>query len=434
MGIHKDDAKFEYYMSSSNDPHLLEAARRDNLDRVVLARGSKTEIYSQEYFYLSKFDAMNNPKFFNKNNGGGAGLDKNYRPDPIHEERVTKWVTENVWVDENKELLRKRKKIDSEPLRKLAKEIKDSIVIWKADGKGKHNVEEMPIQQIYILPRIQARAIKIIQDKLDEMTLAFRNIGLARKNITPVIVIIKDNNPIYLIDGNHRVEAAHRAGWNTFPVIKIDDSIFEDDEYNRNYFGNLMNHVAVERTGNNSDDLIMRLKELHDKYPEYDIDSNDFKEIAKDELGYKNVNEDGLWKNADVVRRCDKLATMNREQSARSQSNKNFHDYKKPRTLRLWALSEHFNYCPVIVQSLQGINNGGVGGVISYAVQNYINKGVNEANLIIHFPSLNDYISGEAAESVKKLRKTLEVGVKSKINIFFADPFEEQIVTNLPGL
>jgi hypothetical protein len=434
IGVHKDDHKFENYKSSSKNPYLKEAFNQGEIERVILARGTKKEICSQEYFYLNKFDAIKNPKFFNGNQGGGEGLDKTYRPTSTHEERVTKWVTDNVWVDQESNLLEPENILADLEMRKLAGEIENSINAWKNGSIGKYAVEEMSVHKLYVLPRIQARAVLLDQKKVNEITEAFRNFFQARKHLTPIIVLVKDNEPCALNDGNHRIEAAHRAGWDTYPVIKIDDSVFKDSEFMRTLFGNMMNHVEGERKGNNLDDLTERLKQLKLLYPEYDYDSCPFKEIAKARLGGKNTKDFGLWKNADVVRKCDQLAEITRENVARSQYSQHFLDYSKERIISIWERSEHYNEYKVIVQTPEGINTGGVGGAISYAVETLKNQGVNEANLIIHIKSLSKYTSGEAAKTIDKLYDVLKHGVNSKINVFFVDPHEEKIVTKFPGL
>lgn len=433
IGVHKGDVSLDNYITSSTNPHLKEAIVQDKIDRVILARGDKEEMYNQEYYFLSKYDAVNNPKFFNKSNGGGPGVKKTYRPEKKHEKNVVKWVDNNEWVDANALFLSTNKKTESKAMIALWKQLKDSIENWKDGGTKEYPVEEVSVHTLYVVDHNQARAVKLDQQKLSDLVTAFRNPGYARKNITPVIVMVKDGKIVLLLDGNHRVNAASIADWDTYPVIKVDHSIFKDSAYNFNFFGNLMNHVEADRKGNNLDDLIMRLRELHAHYPRYRIESDMFKEIAKEELGGKNTRDGGMWKNADVVRKCDELAKADREALAREQSKKNFIDYTSSRLSTVWYQSKHFNEHPTIFQSLDGINNGGIGGAVAYAAQNYAENGVNEANIVIHFKSLSGYLT-DAPAAIAKLRQTLEFGVKSKINIYFADPFKEQIVTKLNGL
>lgn len=426
IGVHHGDIFEHNYYSSSRNPHLTEAINKDMIERVILATGTKSDMYNMEYFFLSKYDAVNNPKFYNKSNGGGPGVVRTFKPKSALDKKISKWVEKSVWEQ-------KTSKSDAKELVKLWKLVKEAIDGWKTGGTKEYPVEEVSVHTLYLIDHNQARAVKIDQKKLVDLTEAFRNPGIARKNITPVIVAVKDGKIVALVDGNHRVNAAHLADWDTYPVIKVDYELFKDKPFNVNYFGNLMNHVEAERKGNNLDDLIMRIRELHKEYPRYAINSDMFKAIAKDVLGGKNTRDAGLWKNVDVTRKCDDLAKIDKELLAREQSKKNFIEYTTSRLSTLWYQSKQFNDHPVIFQTLDGVNNGGIGGAIAYAAQNYVENGVNEANIIIHFKSLSGFLN-DAPAVLAKLRQTLEFGVKGKINIFFADPFKEQIVKKLNGL
>lgn len=428
IGVHGGDVSIDNYITSSTNRFLKEAINQDKIDRVILARGDKEEMYNQEYYFLSLFDAKNNKRFYNKSNGGGPGVKKTYRPFRTHTERITAWVEDNVWVDDSAVVV----ETDKAELVVVWEKLQESIANWKTGGTKEYPVEEVSVHTLFIADHNQARAMKLNQQKLNDMTAAFRNPGFARKNITPVIAVTKDGKIVLLADGNHRVNAASRADWDTFPTIKVDHSVFKGSDYNLNLFGNLMNHVEAERTGNNLDDLIMRLRELHAIYNRYTIDSDLFKDIAKEELGGKGTKKGGMWRNVDVVRKCDDLAKLDKEQLARTQANKNFIDYTSATISRYWHMSKHFNGQPTIYQSLDGVNNGGIGGAIAYAVQNFIDNGVNEANIVIHFKTLSGFLNDKDSV-LQKLKHTLDHGVKSKINIFFADPFKHDIVT-LDGL
>lgn len=429
IGVHNGDILESDYNTSSTNPHLIEAIKNNNVTFVTFSTGSKEEMYNNEYFFLSKYDARNNKKFFNRSNGGGPGIEKTFKPSEAFQKKIDKWVTTGEW----KEKAKSKRAKERQRIIALWNNVQEAIDNWKDGGTDKFPVEEVSVHTLYVCEHSQARAVKIIQKKLTNLVAAFRNYGRARKFITPIIVIVKDGKIVLLIDGNHRINAAHIADWDTYPVIKIDASEFNDDRYLIRYFGRLANHVEVERTGNDIDTLIMGLRELHAKFPKYKIDSEAFKEIARGEYGGLNTKQGGLYKNSDVNNRCDKLAELDRENLAREQSAKNFIDYTGSRLSTLWHYSKHFNENPIVFQSLDGISNSGFGAAIKYAVQNYIDGGPNEANLLIHFKSLSAYLS-DAAEVLAELRQTLELGSKSKINIFFADPFKEQIVTNLNGL
>lgn len=428
MGVHEGNIIETSYETSTTNPHLREAIKNDEVKFVTFKTGTKEEMYNLEYFFLSKYDAKNNRRFFNKSNGGGPGVKKTFKPAESFKKKIDTWVNTGFWKDKTKKPNKEKERMVA-----LFNEVQKSIDCWKTGGTKEYPVEEVSVHSLYIIEHSQARAVKIIQKKLTNLVAAFRNTARARKHITPLIVIVKDGKIVLLVDGNHRINAAHIADWDTYPVIKIDWSHFNDDTRLIKYFGRLANHVEVERTGNSLDDLIIGIRELHAQFPKYKIDSAAFKEIARGEYGGLNTKEGGMYKNIDVNNKCDQLAKLDREMLAREQCSKNFIDYSGSRLATVWYQSKLFNDNPVVFQSLDGISNSGFGAAIKYATQNYISGGPNEANLVIHFKSLSAYLT-EAADIITELRQTLEFGSKSKINIFFADPFKEQIVTKLNGL
>jgi len=428
MGVHEGNILESNYETSTTNPHLKEAIRNDKVKFVTFKIGTKEEMYNLEYFFLSKYDAKNNQRFFNRSNGGGPGVKKTFKPTSSFQKKIDSWLDTGVW----KEKTKKQNK-EKERMVNLWNEVQKSIDSWKTGGTKEYPVEEVSVHSLYIIEHSQARAVKIIQKKLTNLVASFRNTARARKHITPIIVIVKDGKIVLLVDGNHRINAAHIAGWDTYPVIKIDSSHFNEDSRLIKYFGRLANHVEVERTGNDMDTLIMGIRELHAKFPKYKIDSDAFKEIVRGEYGGLNTKDGGMYKNIDVNNKCDQLAKLDREMLAREQSSKNFIDYSGSRLSTLWYQSKFFNENPVVFQSLDGISNSGFGAAIKYAAKNYVSGGENEGNLVIHFKSLSAYLT-EAADIIAELRQTLEFGSKSKINIFFADPFKEQIVTKLNGL
>lgn len=427
IGVHNGDVTVDNYITSSTNRFLKEAIHQDLIERVILAHGTKEEMYNQEYFFLSLFDAKNSKQFYNKTNGGGPGVVRSFRPLKEHVDNVTKWVETGEWFDPSDLILEKKTKTPE--LIELWGKVTEAIEKWKEGGTEEFPVTEESVHTLYITNHNQARAFKLKQDKLSSLITAFKTPGFARKHITPVIVLVDANGRIImLLDGNHRVNAASVAGWDTFPVIKVDYSHFDNDAYNFNIFGNLMNHVEAERTGNTLDDLVMRLRELQARYPSHSFDSVGFKAIAKEDLGGKGTKKGGMWLNSDVIRKCDQLAEATAEALARSKNEQNFIDYSTATLARYWQQSTHNNGLPVIYQSLDGVNNGGIGGAIAYAVENFVKGGKNEANIIIHFKSIVGYLT-EADSVLKKLDNILTHGVKSKINIFFAHPFNHNIVT-----
>jgi hypothetical protein len=99
MGVHDGNILESNYETSTTNPHLREAIRNDKVKFVTFKTGTKEEMYNLEYFFLSKYDAKNNKKFFNRSNGGGPGVKKTFKPVSSFQKKIDQWVNTGNWKD-----------------------------------------------------------------------------------------------------------------------------------------------------------------------------------------------------------------------------------------------------------------------------------------------------------------------------------------------
>jgi hypothetical protein len=432
LGIHNGDITDGKYATSTTNPFLKEAIKQQMIEFKTITFGTKEEMYNYEYYFLSKYDAKNNDKFFNRSNGGGPGIDKSFKPDPVIEKKLSDWIEHNIW---NEVPVFTPSEINNTVgMQALWDKVMLAVNNWKQGGTKEFQVENYSVHELYIINRYQVRAVKIKEDKLARLIDWFKNEGYARTNITPIIVVVKDGKIIMLIDGNHRIEAASKCDWDTFPIIKVDISEFGPiPEWNLRTFGEFMNHDEVERSGNNLDDLVVSIRMQHRLYPDYEVDSDLFISIVKSILGGKGSKKGGRYRNEDISRKCKEISKMDKELLARQSADKNFIEYTDARLSTAWYRYNLKNAHPTIFQTIDGIENGGLGGVLKYVKDNYKKTGVKQANLIIHFKKLTSYLSNTRDDIINSFKETIDicVGKDVTINIFFADPFDEQIIKEL---
>lgn len=431
IGVHNGDITDGKYGTSTTNPLLKEAIRKQMMEFKTITFGSKEEMYNYEYYFLSKYDAKNNDDFFNRSNGGGPGIDKAFKPDPVIEKKLSDWIEHNIWNE--LPVFSPSEVNNTVGMQALWERVMLAVNNWKHGGTEEFPVQDYSVHELYILNRYQVRAVKIKEDKLSRLIDWFKNEGYARTNITPIIVVVKDGNIILLVDGNHRIEAASKCGWDTFPIIKVDISEFGSvPELNLRTFGEFMNHEEVERSGNSLDDLVVSIRMHHKLYPGYEVDSKQFIAIAKSILGGKGSKKGGRYRNDDITRKCLEIGKMDNELLARQSADKNFIEYTDARLSVTWYHSKFKNAHPIIFQTIDGIENGGLGGLLKYVKDNYKKTGVKEANIIIHFKKLTSYLSPTRDDIINSFKETIEIccgGVT--INVFFADPFDERLIKEL---
>ena len=429
VGVCDGDIGNSDYNTSTRNSHLIEAIRLGEIEFTTVAFGSKYEMLNLEHFILSRNNAKSNSSFYNNSNGGGVGVVQTYKPDSELVKKIESLITDGVW----KKNITNFKKINIGEINNLVYRVQSSI---SAGGSVEFPIEEYCVHKISILEKKQVRAIQLISNKVQGLSSEFAEEASARTRITPIIIITKNGKPLMLIDGNHRAKAAEQAGWLTLPTIFIDISKFGEDEFNISHFGQRMNHNPVQRDGNSIDDLVRTIRILQELNLGAIIDSRVFIDYVIGIEGGRGTKLNGNYKNSDIVRKCKDLGKLDSEFLARNSAEKNFIEYvSSPLQKQVWKISDHHNNKETIFQSIDGVNNGGLGGVLTYIKNQYKKTGEKKANLVIHIGNITDYNNKKYIKVMEELLETLDItNTREYVNIFYMHPFELKIVTDLNEL
>lgn len=406
IGFHKTEDKDDLYASSSTSPQFWVDRSRGDLEKAVLAEGNIPDMINLEYAILTKFDAKNNKDFYNKSNGGGDGVDQNHKVDAKLIKKVVNWIAGKVTKEKKRVGVFNKLK-----MQKLAQSIKD----------GDRETVEVSVQQLYTLHRNQVRMQSIDHDHVEELVVAFSDPSTARNYLTPVIVLAdKTGRMVKLLDGNHRIEAAHKSKWVEMPAVVISEKEFDNNEYNQEFFGVLMNDQPYKVLGNNDDDLTKQLMALSDMHPELAVNSPAFISLAKDMFGGKN----GLWHSSKITKRCQKLADIASEEKLKQGSNFISYSYTQLDKLKKELIKNNPNTA-VILQGSDSICNAGIGGILNAMTTAGLNKGL----ILVHYPKYQMYQDREKhVKQFKEIQKLLSKD--ADISLKFLNPFKMNKVLN----
>lgn len=409
IGYHKTDDSDDLYSSSSTSPYFHVDRTRGDLEKSILAEGSVYDMINLEYAILSKFNAQSSDKFYNKSNGGGTGVDKSYVPDQKILAEISDWIDGKVRSEVVKKSVGVFNKLKMD---KLARSIKD----------GEREIVDVSVQQIYTIHRNQVRMQSIHHDHVEELIIAFSDPATARMMLTPIIILVdKNGKMIKLLDGNHRVEAAFKSKWVELPAIIVSEEEFDNNEYNQEYFGVLMNDQPYKVLGNNEDDLSKQLMTLHEMHPEMAIDSLAFMDLAKDLFGGKG----GLWHSTKITKRCKKLAEVAEEEQLKQ--GKNFISYSGAQIDKLKRdLVKTNPDAAIISQSSESVCNAGIGGILKLMATQKLKKGV----ILVHYPKYTIY--EHRMTHYKEFKEILELIGNLDIKLKFVNPFKQNQIDGLP--
>ena len=284
-GWHATKNEHDLYTFSSELGELQNAWCLGKLVRTVIWRGTSLECATLEAYMLKKVDAVNNPMWYNRNNGGGK-----YTLDIFKDLSEEARSTVDLYLE--------GKSIENSPNRKHRRQICNKSLVESIVNKikrGEYTITEVSVYTLKMMKRLQIRSVVFDVDHVKEIQQEMENDpASARTRVRPCI-ILKDGDKTYFIDidtlinGNHTVEAAHRASWTTLPAIYIDISEFENSLANVKHFSRLMNDVKFKEKGNSSDDCKKAILDIHeDAKKEQNIDyvmsSVEFKNVCIDEL------------------------------------------------------------------------------------------------------------------------------------------------------
>jgi hypothetical protein len=267
IGFHKTDEEFDGYVTSSEDEELQYAWANGHMRRSIIYRGTQSIAITLENYLLKSIKANKNPDFYNKSVGGGVGCVKDFS----NLTESVKLVGEN-WI----------KGIEPEEnLDYVDVADQDVTEAIKARLAAEHYIEyQAPTKEIFALPKNQIRFNTIEPEHLEDIKDLMRDDPLkARRNISPIIIVVNEKGEKMILDGNHTITAAYEVNWPNVPVIYINSSEFLNKQANYDDFGLLMNHQEKKKKPNDKGALKRGILNLL-QTTGLSIDSTTFKNTA----------------------------------------------------------------------------------------------------------------------------------------------------------
>jgi hypothetical protein len=407
IGFRKSSEIYDGYTFSSEDMELKADHSLGILYRSILFRGSVSDAITHERKLLKYIDARRNPKFYNKSNGGGAGI-RDYTTISDKEAQIgIDWINgiDPVYAVDTYDL------IDN----KLVRAILDGI---KA---GKYQIIETPVADIAKYKQNQVRLMMINhKHRKDIADYMMQDPVEARKHISPIVVVVDKYGVRWIIDGNHTSGAVQDAGWITAPVIFLNTSEFNDNQSNIDQFGILANHNPKMKQGNKAEDCQRACINLYNNNLAAKDDaelsilrSEKFKETCL--AGFA-----GIWTNKTIVSNLEKA--INRLRTEKAIADLNFQLYSKKELDAIVKPVQQKNPNLAVISVTSGsVYNSGVGGILNKM------GGLDswEGVLVVHHSGISEYESWSASE--RKLKDALKrVHPNCKIKYVLLDSFKKQ--------
>jgi hypothetical protein len=397
--------KDEEYFGSCDNANFRIDRSDGRLKKVTLYEGTLSECRSLEHQLLVRYNAATNPNFYNSSNGGGVGVNKDYKHDPEDFQRMVDIIDGKTIVPPKIEVEVDDSVADTAAMELLVEEVKSGV----------YPVQEVPVSVLSTIDKSQVRLDTYNKNHLNELKLRFTEPALARMDLTPVSVIVDEKGKLVrLVDGNHRLKAAEHNHWVTIPAYIIPEDRFKDNYQNIIHYGSLMNHRKTIYAGNNNDDLKKRVDILAAHHPEKKKNSSAFKRIAVAQLG-------GLWPKSSIHYYCNECEKKLEEE--RLCKDTNFQNYERSE-LTLYANELHFQStvnCVVEVQTVAKITGAGFGGIQVMMSDAGVKKGI----VLVHYPTYTIYKDRE--KYISRVQKALEFfnfkGQGFDIELKFLDPF-----------
>lgn len=394
------------YKFSSEDKELREAWCLGELHRSILFRGTKSDAITMERKLLKHADGRRSELFYNKSNGGGAGI-YDYRD--ISDEMAKVGIDWINGIDPVE---------DVDMFTLVDTDLVDDI--WQDVLAGEYQVLEESVKLIETFEQNQVRLIMIdhshVQAIADHM---MHDPAEARKNISPIIVCVSKDGTKTIIDGNHTSKAVVKAGWVSAPVIYINSSEFLDRQSNIDHFGIIANHNPKIKKPNGPQDcqraiINLYTNNLADKDEDFTLlDSEKFKNTCETIL-YPQWTKSQISGNLKSAR--ERIKTNHAE------AKLNFQTYSKPDLDAIVAQVEakHPNIAVITVSS-GAVYNAGIGAVMNKMGGMDTWMGI----IITHHGNIGEYNSW--SESEKKLQKAMErVHPDCQIKYIVLDSFKKQ--------
>lgn len=402
LGFHKTKDIHDGYINSSEDTELQNAWSYGLMQRHILWRGTVAECITLENYALKFAKAeLDWDKFYNKSVGGGTGIVKDFS---------------NLTTEMKQVVVDFIHGIDPSPPELEIMEIFDlDLVARVAEGvrSGAYPRVSEKTDEIFALPRNQVRMNEILEEKIEQISDRMReDPASARKNVEPVIICRYEDGSLVIIDGNHTINAAKRAGWTEIDVVYINFSDFDFNQANVGRFGNEMNHEEKVKTPNSSKDCQQAIIDMYmglvEKGVKIEVESEYFKNSVIKQLSARK------WWTRKMISANHKQAVTRIRQDILN-AGRNFKKWKRSDLEKMTELEESNNPDMACVSVTSGaLYNAGVGAILNRMA----GLGVKRGKIIVTHASIDNYDKWSVSkkkyeESIKAVRDeyTLEIEV-----------------------
>jgi len=353
LGFHKTKDIHDGYINSSEDTELQTAWSYGLMQRHILWRGTIAECITLENYALKYAKSnLDWDRFYNKSVGGGVGIVKDFSNlTDVMKEDVLLFMEGGSPVPPELDIM----------------EIFDlDLVARVAEGvrSGAYPRVAEKTDEIFALPRNQVRMNEIIEEKIEQITDRMReDPASARKNVEPVIICRYEDGSRVIIDGNHTINAAKRAGWTEVDVVYINFSDFDFNQANVGRFGNEMNHEEKIKTPNSSKDCQQAIIDMYmglvEKGVKVEVESEYFKNSVIKQLSARK------WWTKKMISSNHKRAVTRIKQDILN-AGRNFKKWKKSDIEKLVNYEESNDSDLACISVTSGsLYNAGVGAILN---------------------------------------------------------------------
>jgi hypothetical protein len=412
IGFRKSGDENDGYLFSSIDPELKSAWGLGELRRSILYRGDSETAITMERKLLKYADARRNSNFYNKSNGGGAGI-RDYTSITDEEAKVgIDWINGIDPVEDKPDIF---KLVD--------RDLVDDL--WEAVKDNKFQVYETPVGEIAGYAHNQVRLIMIDPKHVYNIAERMRHDPAeARKSISPIVVCVSKDGTRTIIDGNHTSRALIDAGWPSGPVMFINSSEFLDKQSNIDHFGIIANHNPKIKKPNSSQDCQRAIINLYANNLK-DKDEN-FQLLTCEK--FKTTCESVLypeWTKSQISGNLKKAIDRIKTDAATAELN--FQTYSKPELdALLRQIREKDKNIAVVSVTSGSIYNAGLGAILNKAGEMDSWSGI----IVTHHAGITDYENWKEAQN--KLEKAMvRVHPNMKIKYVVLNSFKKQNKINV---
>lgn len=407
IGFRKNSEVHDGYVFSSDDEELKSSWSLGLLHRSILFCGSVEDAITHERKLLKHADARRNPKFYNKSNGGGAGI-RDYTTITDEEAKVgIDWIN---GIDPI-EVIDVYDFIDNTLVGRILDDVK----------AGKYQQVEIAVKEISGYEHNQVRLLMIDYTHRKEIAdYMMQDPVNARKHISPIIVCVDKFGRRTIIDGNHTSGAVQDAGWITAPVIFINSSEFKDNQSNIDQFGILANHNPKVKKGNKAEDCQRAIINLYNNNLA-DKDDEFFTIFQSEKFKQTCITSFSLaWTKKTIVSNLDKA--INRVRTEKAIADLNFQLYSKKELDTIIKPIQEKNPTLAMISVTSGsVYNSGIGGILNKM------GGLDswEGVLVVHHSGITEYENWKSSED--KLKDALKrVHPNCKVSYILLDSFKKQ--------